>query len=145
MFHINFNHQIFKSPNFQIEIMKIDRIDHIVLTVADIDATCRFYTDVLGMQVETFAEGRKALKFGSQKFNLHQKGKEFEPKAQFPTPGAIDICFITSEALEQVKTELENKNIQVQGIVERTGATGNIKSVYFRDPDQNLIEVSNYI
>jgi catechol 2,3-dioxygenase-like lactoylglutathione lyase family enzyme len=125
--------------------MTIDKIDHLVLTVNDIEATCKFYATVLGMQVETFAEGRKALKFGSQKLNLHQKGKEFEPKAQLPTPGAIDICFVTTEPIEQVKAELENKNIQTQGIVERTGATGKIRSVYFRDPDQNLIEVSNYI
>jgi catechol 2,3-dioxygenase-like lactoylglutathione lyase family enzyme len=125
--------------------MTIDHIDHIVLTVADIDITCKFYADVLGMQVETFAEGRKALKFGSQKLNLHQKGKEFEPKAEYPTPGAIDICFITNEPVEQVKQGLENKNIQTHGLFERNGATGKIRSVYFRDPDQNLIEVSNYI
>jgi len=125
--------------------MNIDRIDHLVLTVADIEGTCKFYKDVLGMEVETFGEGRKALRFGSQKLNLHEKGKEFEPKALLPTPGAIDICFITTDAIEQVKTELENKNIAVQGIVERTGATGKIHSIYFRDPDGNLIEVSNYI
>jgi len=125
--------------------MIIDRIDHLVLTVADIDTTCQFYADVLGMQVETFLDDRKALKFGDQKLNLHQKGKEFEPKAKFPTPGAIDICFITKEPVEQFKSALENKNIATQGIFERSGATGKIRSVYFRDPDQNLIEVSNYI
>jgi catechol 2,3-dioxygenase-like lactoylglutathione lyase family enzyme len=125
--------------------MKIDRIDHLVLTVKDIEATCTFYSNVLGMEVETFGEGRKALKFGSQKLNLHQKGKEFEPKADHPTPGAIDICFITTDAVDDIKTELENKHIQTEGIFERTGATGKIRSVYFRDPDQNLIEVSNYI
>ncbi|MBB6112963.1 VOC family protein [Mucilaginibacter lappiensis] len=125
--------------------MKIDRIDHLVLTVKDIDATCTFYTSILGMELETFGEGRKALKFGNQKLNLHQKGKEFEPKAYTPTPGAIDICFITTDNIEQLKAELENKNIQTQGIFERTGATGKIRSIYFRDPDQNLIEVSNYL
>lgn len=125
--------------------MKIDRIDHLVLTVTDIEATCTFYTNVLGMEVETFGEGRKALKFGNQKLNLHQKGKEFEPKADNPIPGAIDICFITTDPVDQLRTELENKNIQTQGIFERTGATGKIRSIYFRDPDQNLIEVSNYI
>lgn len=125
--------------------MKIDRIDHLVLTVNDIEATCAFYTNVLGMEIETFAGGRKALKFGNQKLNLHQKGKEFEPKADHPTPGAIDICFITTDTIEQLKAELENKNIQTQGIFERTGATGKIRSIYFRDPDQNLIEVSNYL
>jgi catechol 2,3-dioxygenase-like lactoylglutathione lyase family enzyme len=125
--------------------MKIESIDHLVLTVSDIAATCRFYEDMLGMQVETFSGDRKALKFGSQKLNLHQKGNEFEPKALYPTPGAMDICFITTEPLEQVKTELENKHIQTQGIVERSGATGKMHSIYFRDPDENLIEVSNYI
>lgn len=125
--------------------MKIDRIDHLVLTVIDIEATCTFYRNVLGMEVETFGEGRKALKFGNQKLNLHQKGKEFEPKANHPTPGAIDICFITTDAIDQIKAELENKNIQTQGVFERTGAIGKIRSIYFRDPDQNLIEVSNYL
>lgn len=125
--------------------MTIDRIDHLVLTVADINVTCRFYVDLLGMQVETFSGDRKALKFGNQKLNLHQKDKEFEPKAEFPTPGAIDICFITKEPVEQFKTTLEDKNIATQGIFERSGAIGKIRSVYFRDPDQNLIEVSNYI
>jgi len=125
--------------------MKIDRIDHLVLTVNDIESTCTFYANVLGMEIETFARGRKALKFGNQKLNLHQKGKEFEPKADHPTPGAIDICFITTDTIEQLKAELENKNIQTQGIFERTGATGKIRSIYFRDPDQNLIEVSNYL
>lgn len=125
--------------------MKIDRIDHLVLTVNDLEATCTFYKNVLGMEVETFGESRKALKFGNQKLNLHQKGKEFEPKACIPTPGAIDICFITTDTIEEIKAELENKNIQTQGIFERTGATGKIRSIYFRDPDQNLIEVSNYL
>ncbi|WP_419699858.1 VOC family protein [Mucilaginibacter sp. NFX135] len=125
--------------------MKIDHIDHLVLTVIDVEATCTFYTNVLGMEIETFAGGRKALKFGNQKLNLHQKGKEFEPKAHMPTPGAIDICFIATDTIEQLKAELENKNIQTQGIFERTGATGKIRSIYFRDPDQNLIEVSNYL
>lgn len=125
--------------------MKIDRIDYLVLTVIDIEATCTFYRNVLGMEVETFGEGRKALKFGNQKLNLHQKGKEFEPKADHPTPGAIDIYFITTDAIDQIKAELENKNIQTQGVFERTGATGKIRSIYFRDPDQNLIEVSNYL
>jgi catechol 2,3-dioxygenase-like lactoylglutathione lyase family enzyme len=124
--------------------MKIDRIDHLVLTVKDIDATCEFYLDVLGMEVETFSARRKALKFGHQKFTLHQKGRGFEPQAQNPTPGAMDICFIVKDPIEQVKTELESKKIQIEGIVERSGAMGKIFSIYFRDPDQNLIEVSNY-
>jgi catechol 2,3-dioxygenase-like lactoylglutathione lyase family enzyme len=125
--------------------MNIDHIDHLVLTVADIEITCKFYEEVMGMKKAISPEGRVALKFGTQKLNLHQKGKEFEPKAEYPTPGAIDICFITTEPVEQVKTELEKKNIQTQGLFERSGATGKLRSVYFRDPDQNLIEVSNYI
>ncbi len=124
--------------------MKVERIDHLVLTVKDIEATCSFYHDVLGMEVETYSVRRKALKFGNQKLNLHQKGMEFEPKADSPTPGAIDICFIVAGTLEEIKAELESKNIQIQGIVQRTGAMGKMHSIYFRDPDQNLIEVSNY-
>jgi catechol 2,3-dioxygenase-like lactoylglutathione lyase family enzyme len=124
--------------------MKIDRIDHLVLTVKDIDETCAFYQSVLGMEVENFSARRKALRFGHQKFNLHQKGRGFEPQAHNPTPGSIDICFIVTEPIEQVKTELESKNVQIEGIVERSGAMGKIFSIYFRDPEQNLIEVSNY-
>jgi catechol 2,3-dioxygenase-like lactoylglutathione lyase family enzyme len=124
--------------------MKVERIDHLVLTVKDVEETCKFYEDILGMEVETFSARRKALKFGNQKLNLHQKGREYEPNASVSAPGTIDICFIVKESVEQIKIELENKNIQIQGIVERTGAMGKIYSIYFRDPDQNLIEVSNY-
>jgi len=125
--------------------MNVERINHLVLTVKDIDETCRFYEEILGMEVENFSARRKALKFGNQKLNLHQKGRGYEPGAQSPTPGAIDICFIVTESVDQIKTELENKNIAIEGIVQRTGATGKITSIYFRDPDQNLIEVSNYL
>ena len=125
--------------------MTIKQIDHLVLTVANIEATCKFYESVLGMRVKKSLAGRVSLNFGSQKLNLHQKGHEFEPKAKLPTPGAIDICFMVNEPVEEVKTELEHKNIQTEGIFERTGARGKIRSVYFRDPDQNLIEVSNYV
>ena len=125
--------------------MKVDRIDHLVLTVADIEITCEFYRNILGMEVITLPEGRKALKFGNQKLNLHQKGHEFEPKAKLPTPGAIDICFITKQPIKFVKKELEEKDIKTDGLYERAGAMGKITSVYFRDPDQNLIEVSNYL
>jgi len=124
--------------------MKVARIDHLVLTVKDIEATCSFYHEILGMEVETYSVRRKALKFGNQKLNLHQKGSEFEPKADKPTPGAIDICFIVEDSLDDIKRELESKNIQIQGIVQRTGAMGKMHSIYFRDPDENLIEVSNY-
>ncbi|MGY3228771.1 catechol 2,3-dioxygenase-like lactoylglutathione lyase family enzyme [Luteibacter sp. HA06] len=125
--------------------MKIDRIDHLVLTVADIDATVAFYTKVLGFNVTTFGEGRKALTFGRQKFNLHQRGKEFEPKAKAPTPGAIDICLIASTPLGEVVEELRALGIAIEeGPINRTGAVGPICSVYLRDPDQNLIEIANY-
>lgn len=125
--------------------MKINNIDHIVLTVTDIDKTIDFYTNILGFEVVTFGDNRKALTFGDQKINLHQKGKEFEPKAEYPTSGSADLCFIAETNIEDVLEELQQKNIEIiEGIVERTGATGKIKSVYFRDPDLNLIEVSNY-
>lgn len=125
--------------------MKINRLDHFVLTVKDINVTCDFYTTVLGMEVQTFGEGRKALKFGYQKINLHQSGKEFEPKANIPTPGSADLCFITDTPLEEVILFLKARNVPIlEGPVARTGALGKIKSVYFRDPDLNLIEVSNY-
>jgi len=125
--------------------MNIDRLDHIVLTVADIDTTVAFYTRVLGFDVVTFGEGRKALTFGRQKFNLHQQGKEFEPKAKAPTPGAIDLCLIASTPLDKVIEELNALGVVIEeGPIDRTGATGPIRSVYLRDPDQNLIEISNY-
>jgi len=124
----------------------IDRIDHLVLTVQNIEETIDFYTKNLGMEVETFLGNRKALKFGNQKFNLHEKGKEFEPKAKLPTPGAIDLCLITKIPLEEVQDFfIQNKVAIVEGPVERTGATGKIISIYIRDPDFNLIEVSNYL
>ena len=126
--------------------MKIDAVDHLVLTVKDIDATCAFYSKALGMIVVTFGAGRKALAFGSQKINLHQQGKEFEPKAHRPTPGSGDICLITTVAMAEVVAHLEACNVEViDGPVKRTGATGTLLSVYCLDPDLNLIEVSNYI
>lgn len=126
--------------------MKIDSLDHLVLTVKDIDVTASFYSRVLGMDIVTFGGGRKALSFGAQKINLHQHTKEFEPKAQQPTPGSADLCFITSVPLPEVVNHLYLCNIAViEGPVQRTGATGQILSVYFRDPDMNLIEVSNSV
>lgn len=126
--------------------MKVDALDHLVLTVADIDVTISFYSEVLGMQPVTFAAGRKALAFGSMKINLHQAGREFEPKAQQPTPGSADLCFITSAPVREVVEHLAKCKVAVlEGPVERSGATGRILSVYFRDPDLNLIEVSNRI
>ena len=126
--------------------MKIDRLDHLVLTVADVEASCAFYQRVLGMDVITFGAGRKALAFGSQKINLHPTGKEFEPKAQRPTPGSADLCFLTTVPLAEVQAHLTACGVTVsEGPVQRTGAQGPILSVYFRDPDLNLIEVSNQI
>ena len=125
--------------------MNIDRIDHIVLTVRDIDATCEFYTRVLGMRETTFGGGRKALLFGGQKINLHQAGREFEPKADAPTPGSADFCLIAAVPLPQVIADLARCGVTiVEGPVAKTGAQGPILSVYFRDPDANLVEVSTY-
>jgi len=125
--------------------MKIVGIDHIVLTVQDIDATVRFYESVLGMSKEVFGSERIALKFGNQKINLHQYGKEFEPKAETPKPGSEDLCFITETGLAEAMEHVRTKGVAiVEGPVKRTGATGPINSFYFRDPDGNLIEVANY-
>ena len=125
--------------------MEIERFDHIVLTVKNIDKTVQFYTDILGMNVITFGDNRKALTFGNQKINLHEKGKENEPKAKVPTCGSGDICIISKTQIESVKSELEKKGIKIiEGIVSRTGAIGKILSIYLRDPDENLIEISNY-
>jgi catechol 2,3-dioxygenase-like lactoylglutathione lyase family enzyme len=125
--------------------MRAVSLDHLVLTVRSIEATCAFYARVLGMEVVTFGEGRKALTFGSQKINLHQWGKEFEPKAGQPTPGSADLCFLTDAPLSEVIERLRSLSVPVlEGPVARTGAVGPIWSVYFRDPDDNLIEVSVY-
>jgi catechol 2,3-dioxygenase-like lactoylglutathione lyase family enzyme len=126
--------------------MKLDRFDHLVLTVRDIEATIAFYTRVLGMQAITFDDNRKALHFGDQKINLHQVGKEFEPKADKPTPGSADLCFITDIPVQEVIDHFAACQVQiVEGPVKRTGALGAMESVYLRDPDGNLIEVSNYV
>ncbi len=125
--------------------MKINRIDHFVLTVASIEETCAFYSTALGMEVVEFAGGRKALRFGEQKINLHEAGKEFEPKARRPLPGSADFCLITETALRDVIAHLSSFGVPIeQGIVPRTGATGAIQSIYIRDPDGNLVEISIY-
>ncbi|MFT5174687.1 MAG: catechol 2,3-dioxygenase-like lactoylglutathione lyase family enzyme [Gammaproteobacteria bacterium] len=125
----------------------IDRLDHLVLTVADIEATCSFYEAVLGMTPISFGDGRRALRFGRQKINLHPAGRELEPKAQTPRPGSADLCFISVTSLERVQMHLQQCGIELLegGPSQRSGATGPIMSLYFRDPDGNLIEVSEYI
>ena len=126
--------------------MKISHLDHLVLTVANIETTCQFYQSALNFEVITFGDNRKALKFGTQKINLHQTGKEFEPKAYQPTAGSADICFIAETPLNEVIAHLQAQQIEIiKGPIERTGAIGKIISVYVRDPDQNLIEISNYL
>jgi catechol 2,3-dioxygenase-like lactoylglutathione lyase family enzyme len=125
--------------------MKIDSIDHVVFTVKDIDATCTFYAKVLGMEVVTFGENRKALSFGSQKINLQQLGRESTLIADKPTSGSADVCFITSLTLSEVIAHLKSCGINlIAGPVERNGARGLMMSIYFRDPDMNLVEVANY-
>ncbi|MCW5658483.1 MAG: VOC family protein [Burkholderiaceae bacterium] len=125
--------------------MHIDRLDHLVMTVSDISVTCEFYSRVLGMSVVTFGAGRKALTFGMQKINLHEVGREFEPKAARPTPGSADLCLIAAVPMAEVLSHLLECSVSIlEGPVARTGAIGPIMSVYFRDPDLNLIEVSTY-
>ena len=125
--------------------MQIDRIDHIVITAFDVQRTLDFYSRVLGMEPITFAGGRRGLAFGRQKINLHQAGREFEPKALKPTPGSIDLCFVTETPLEEVMSQLRSHGVAIaEGPVPKTGALGPMTSVYFRDPDGNLVEVSNY-
>ena len=124
--------------------MRVDRLDHLVLTVASIEATVDFYTRVLGMGVVTCGPVRTALTFGGSKINLHQAGREFEPKARRPTPGSADVCLIVDDDITEVLAQLAAAGIPVEeGPVERTGATGPIVSCYLRDPDHNLIELSN--
>jgi len=125
--------------------MDIERLDHLVLTVADIEHTCQFYQQALGLKVVTFAGHRKALAFGRQKINLHQLAKEFEPRAFRPTAGSADFCFITATPLETVIQELRASNVAIEmGPVDRNGALGPMRSIYIRDPDRNLVEIANY-
>ena len=125
--------------------MKVNAIDHLVLTVSSVTSTCEFYERVLGMRAIDFAGNRKALSFGRYKINLHELGKEFEPKAKWPTAGSADLCLITESAADEIKSHLESQNIPIElGPVSRTGANGPILSFYLRDPDDNLIEISTY-
>lgn len=124
----------------------IDRMDHLVMTVQDIEATVAFYENVLGMEAVQFGNRRTALRFGNQKINLHQAGYEFEPKAQYPQPGSADLCLVTSVPLDEAVNRIRTAGAAiVEGPVVRTGAVGPIRSVYIRDPDKNLIEISNYL
>lgn len=148
MFFANQVLGVFKKNRYENEMtekIKIESLDHLVLTVADIVRTCFFYTQVLGMQEVTFGAGRKALQFGKYKINLHEYGREVEPKAQCPMPGSADLCFITSTPLEAVAQHIQACGIDIlEGPVQRTGAQGVIVSIYLRDPDGNLIELSHY-
>ncbi|WP_129115480.1 VOC family protein [Halegenticoccus tardaugens] len=123
--------------------MEVTRIDHLVLTVEDIETTCVFYSNVLGAKTVTFDRGRKAVQIGGQKVNLHPAGDEFEPKAARPTPGAGDFCVITELSVDEVRDRLDGAGIEiVEGPVEKTGARGPLISVYVRDPDGNLVEIA---
>ena len=126
--------------------MKIRKLDHFVLTVRDIEKTVSFYTSVMGMEKETFGEGRVALRYGDQKINLHEWGNEFEPKASKPMPGSADLCFITETPLNEAISHVKSFGVEIiEGPVKRTGAKGSILSFYFRDPDNNLIELANEV
>lgn len=124
----------------------INHIDHLVLTTNNQDKCLDFYQRILKMKVITFAEQRYALQFGQQKINIHQYGKEFEPKAHLPVPGSLDLCFITTEPLTIVQAHIESEGLNIlEGPIQRTGACGPILSIYIRDPDLNLIEISQYL
>jgi catechol 2,3-dioxygenase-like lactoylglutathione lyase family enzyme len=124
--------------------MEISKLDHLVLTVKDLEKTTSFYESVMGMSKEVFGNGRVALKYGNQKINLHEFGREFEPKANKPVPGSADLCFIVQTPLREAMAHVKNCGVEIiEGPVERTGANGPIRSFYFRDPDLNLIEVAN--
>lgn len=126
-------------------MIHIDRLDHFVLTVQDIDVTIDFYTRVLGMRLAIFGQGRKALHFGQYKINLHEAGHEIKPHAKHTTPGSADLCFITTTPPEDVLKHLKRQGVKTETeIVQRIGALGRIESIYIRDPDGNLIEISSY-
>lgn len=141
----NLEKYLAENQSAYLQGIRITELDHLVLTVTDVEKTCAFYSSVLGMEVITFDEGRKALKFGGRKINLHHSGSQFNPKASNPQPGSADICFITYLRIEDVIRELASKNVSIElGPVERTGADGKMTSVYIRDPDGNLIELAAY-
>ena len=124
--------------------MTLEKLDHLVLPVSDIDAIATFYTTYLGMEKRIFGDNRVALHFGDQKINLHPAGWDYEPKARVSIAGSADLCFIVSERVESLQTKLVQLGVDIiEGPVERTGATGRLRSIYIRDPDGNLIELSN--
>lgn len=126
--------------------MRIERLDHLVLTAKDLQATIHFYARVLGMEAVEFQPGRFALHFGEQKINLHRAGREFEPKARLPTPGSEDLCFVVPIPIGEVVEHVRGLGVTIeQGPVDRTGALGPMRSVYLRDPDGNLIEIASYV
>ncbi len=126
--------------------MKIERLDHIVLTVRNVEDACHFYSTVLGLEIVFFESGRRALSFGNQKINLHEAGSEIKPHAQHPTVGSADLCFISDTPLPAVIEHLRPFGVKIEaGPAEHAGANGKIRSIYFRDPDNNLIEVGEYI
>ncbi|CAK3518807.1 Glyoxalase domain-containing protein 5 [Vibrio crassostreae] len=138
-------HAISSNDETRMIKLEISHLDHLVLTVKDLTVTVDFYQRVLGMKPIQFGEGRLALSFGSQKINLHQQGSEFEPKAQHVQAGSADLCFITNTPMAKAIEHIEAQGVTIEeGPVQRTGATGKIVSVYVRDPDGNLIEISNY-
>jgi catechol 2,3-dioxygenase-like lactoylglutathione lyase family enzyme len=125
--------------------MEIERLDHLVLTVGDVERTVAFYEEVLGMRAVSFGDGRRALRFGDAKINLHRAGAEFEPKASRPTAGSADLCFVSPAPMPAILATLADRGVPVvEGPVGRTGALGPIESVYIRDPDGNLIEIATY-
>jgi len=140
----NLEKYLHENESEYMQNIRVSHIDHIVLTVRNIEETLKFYNSVLGMEIITFGDGRKALKFGIHKINLYDSGNKLTPKATSPVPGSADICFISHVPISRVVQELKNKNVEIiEGPVEKTGAAGKIISVYFRDPDGNLIELSN--
>lgn len=124
--------------------MKVSHLDHLVLTVSDLQVSIDFYCGVLGMELIEFSQGRKALKFGAQKINLHLYQHEYTPHADLPTPGSADLCFIIEDKITHIQKQLSEKDINIiEGPVNRSGANGHLISIYLRDPDNNLIELAN--
>lgn len=139
-----YERELIASNRQPLTVHTYDRIDHLVLTVKSVETTCEFYREALGLEIVTFGAGRRALQVGRQKINLHEVGREFEPKARRPTPGSGDFCVVTSRPLTQLVDHLTALGVAIEaGPVERTGATGPIRSIYLRDPDGNLVEVAN--